>query len=574
METTPFEIRSSLNAKECLALLGKTPAEPTTQEGQAGGNSLFAGMLGQKISEVALSASTPAASSASRTGKRTLTAVLKGKAASGKHESPADGNFKSVADHDPRLSNCNHGPLSGLTDEIAPLAGPTQEIATSLTEKRETAEEAEKTGIQAAKEVMELAIPLPVTGESIPHADPPPTEKSVSRIVAPHLPDPAPFTRTGQLPEAKALEGDTGTSPAEKVARKELAVSAPKVSLPLSDLHADHFTLPEENESGTEDEFMKQATETPQRRNGTPSTDAAPDLRRSIPSPQDPTKRAGESKEPGSVAAGSQKPVSEDGSPGLRPPAPSTPDPGKRTGRSREGEPLIAVPEKPVPAVQNRESAPELSKAASSPGQTLPAADAVAEATGPARDRLHRNTTASHAVRHPERDIFPFSMEMSNIAAPKGTGAPDAGGSTGIEMQAVIDQLVEARKAAGSDSGRIRILLTPPNLGTIDLDIIVRGERVEVVMTAENPTVQQALQSRGDDIRIALQRQDLKIEGFQVLLQDNAASRQQTDSGAMYRQDRENRQGFNTREDVAPTLPLPSPIAGAASVAGRVSIFA
>lgn len=197
----------------------------------------------------------------------------------------------------------------------------------------------------------------------------------------------------------------------------------------------------------------------------------------------------------------------------------------------------------------------------------------MAEATGLGRDRLHRNTTASPAVRHPERDILPFSMEMSNIASPQGVGAA-AAGPTGIEMQAVIDQLVEARQAAGNDSGRIRILLTPPNLGTVDLDIVVRGERVEVVMTAENAGVQQALQSRGDDIRIALQRQDLKIEGFQVLLQDNGTNQQQAHGGAMHRQDREHQERFAAGNNATPALPPLSPIAGVTPGAGRVSIFA
>ena len=63
-------------------------------------------------------------------------------------------------------------------------------------------------------------------------------------------------------------------------------------------------------------------------------------------------------------------------------------------------------------------------------------------------------------------------------------------------MQAVIDQILEARQGVGNEFGRIRILLNPPNLGTVDLEIVVRGEKVEVVMTAENAAVQRALQSR------------------------------------------------------------------------------
>jgi flagellar hook-length control protein FliK len=93
-------------------------------------------------------------------------------------------------------------------------------------------------------------------------------------------------------------------------------------------------------------------------------------------------------------------------------------------------------------------------------------------------------------------------------------------------------------------------------------------------MTAENATVQQALQSRGDDIRVALQRQDLKIEGFQVLLQDNGTNPQQTGSGAMHRQNREHGERFNADENVPPVFPVFSSIAGGKSAEGLVSIFA
>jgi flagellar hook-length control protein FliK len=102
---------------------------------------------------------------------------------------------------------------------------------------------------------------------------------------------------------------------------------------------------------------------------------------------------------------------------------------------------------------------------------------------------------------------------------------------------------------------------------------MVRGEKVEVVMTADNSTVQQALQSRADDIRTALQRQDLKIEGFQVLLQDTGMSQQQSNSGAMYRQNREYQEKLTHNEDAPPASPVIASIAGTKSAVGLVSIF-
>ena len=96
-----------------------------------------------------------------------------------------------------------------------------------------------------------------------------------------------------------------------------------------------------------------------------------------------------------------------------------------------------------------------------------------------------------------------------------------------INRQAVIDQIVEARQQMQTDTGRIKITLSPPNLGTVDLDVIVRQNRVEVTMVADQSAVQQLLQSCGDDIKTALQRQDMKVDTFQVLLNNNSPNNEQ-----------------------------------------------
>lgn len=574
METTPFDVRSSLNTKEGSALLIKTPAESMMQEVlQPGENSLFAGMLGQKISEVALSGSPSAPLTASQGGKRPLPACLKGMISNGKCEPAVRGKANPLADHNPHLSTCNNEPLNGITGEIDLLAGPTEETSPSLTEKAEPAEDT-KTAIHFAEEMMEHAIALPVTGESIPLADPFLPENTARPIPTPYLPDMALFEQAVQPREAKRLERDMDASPTKKAIRKESPVSASPERLPLSDPPADRPSAQKVDEFVTEPAFMQQADDTIHPRNSRSATGTALDVHEPSPSLHNHGKPVEASKEGASIGATHQKPIPGEVAPDRPQPGPSAPDNGKRAGRAREEASLIAAPQKPVSAVPDRESAPERATPAGSPEKTLQAGDVVAGTPGPTRDHQHRNTTVGNAARHPERDIFPFRMEMLNVTSPQETIPPAPVGPAGIEMQAVIDQILEARQAAGNDSGRIRILLTPPNLGTVDLNIVVRGERVEVVMTAENASVQQALQSRGDDIRIALQRQDLKIEGFQVLLQDNGTGQQQTHSGAMYRQNREHQETFNARKDATPALPALSPIAGATSAAGRVSIFA
>jgi flagellar hook-length control protein FliK len=168
---------------------------------------------------------------------------------------------------------------------------------------------------------------------------------------------------------------------------------------------------------------------------------------------------------------------------------------------------------------------------------------------------------------------FPLRAETTNVPSGNGNRLAAADGSVGINTQAVIDQIQNARQSMNSGSGRVRITLDPPNLGTVSLEIVVRKEWVGVVMTADNSGVQQALQSRVDDIRTALQRQDLKIENFQILLQDNAANQQRGYSGAAFGQQHERRAGQNQMENHIPVEPLTQPIEESRRAAGLVSIF-
>ena len=178
-------------------------------------------------------------------------------------------------------------------------------------------------------------------------------------------------------------------------------------------------------------------------------------------------------------------------------------------------------------------------------------------------DRHHRTTN---------RDEFPLRTEMTNILPTQGTRSSTTG-PAGINTQAVIDQILDAKQSLNNGFGRVRITLDPPNLGTVNLEIVVRKERVEVVITADNSGVQQALQSRADDIRTALQRQDLKIETFQILLQENTGNQQQANSGATFGQRQEHQTRQTLMDDSIAVQPLIRPIRESETARGLVSIF-
>jgi flagellar hook-length control protein FliK len=89
---------------------------------------------------------------------------------------------------------------------------------------------------------------------------------------------------------------------------------------------------------------------------------------------------------------------------------------------------------------------------------------------------------------------------------------------TGSLLEQVTEQLPQA---ISKGSGRIRLNLIPDSLGRLDMDLIVRENRVQIVLTAESRTVQQSLQGHVDQLKDALQQQGLEVDGFNVFLQND-----------------------------------------------------
>lgn len=184
-------------------------------------------------------------------------------------------------------------------------------------------------------------------------------------------------------------------------------------------------------------------------------------------------------------------------------------------------------------------------------------------------------TAAGRIIPAGGRNSLPVHTEwIGTVQAPESGRQP-----TGVlpvhRIQAVIDQIMDARQNMTGDFGRVRIVLSPPNLGNVDLQIILRRERIGVVMTADNAIVQQALLSRADDIRIALERHDFRIETFQVLLEEQTANHHQARGGAMFEQHREHRekQNFSGGESLLSAAAALSDIGAPKAASGQVSIF-
>lgn len=90
-----------------------------------------------------------------------------------------------------------------------------------------------------------------------------------------------------------------------------------------------------------------------------------------------------------------------------------------------------------------------------------------------------------------------------------------------IKSQDIINQVATAvQTKLGKGFGRVKIELNPPHLGSIDLDLIVRDNKVHVMLRADQYDVRQLLQSNSDVLKTALNTQGLVAETIDVSLHD------------------------------------------------------
>ena len=89
-----------------------------------------------------------------------------------------------------------------------------------------------------------------------------------------------------------------------------------------------------------------------------------------------------------------------------------------------------------------------------------------------------------------------------------------------MEPRALIDQIARAVNSPG----RVKIALTPPHLGTLNMDVLVRNNKVQIILQAENNDVRQILQSNMETLKNALRSQGLVADNIIVFVQEKLDS--------------------------------------------------
>ncbi len=172
------------------------------------------------------------------------------------------------------------------------------------------------------------------------------------------------------------------------------------------------------------------------------------------------------------------------------------------------------------------------------------------------------------------QDISSNSVSVTNNGMAKVSSLDDV--STGQ----IIDRVVSGIKEnVSADGGRVRITLSPPSFGTLEMDVTVRNNKVEVIIVADNKDVQQALNNHIDRLKGSLLNQGLTIDRCDVLMQNNREGYPQNFSHQTLYREGSGKNSNNSKEKYSEELkPItsvnPQNINSQALNSDNISIFA
>jgi hypothetical protein len=197
---------------------------------------------------------------------------------------------------------------------------------------------------------------------------------------------------------------------------------------------------------------------------------------------------------PAPPAPASVAPPQEAVSPALLPAAPRTPQMMQADGAERTIAPSVRAPD--VAELAVRAPAPPNLTAAALP-DPLPA-------------RAPREGRASDGAS----PLLPISA--SPTAPLAADPAPLEAPARAPTEESARPVLANAVWLADQGGGRARLALSPPELGHVEIEVRVRGRRVEVHVRTEQTAAQQVVSEARDRLADALATRDLRMEEFSV----------------------------------------------------------
>jgi flagellar hook-length control protein FliK len=137
-----------------------------------------------------------------------------------------------------------------------------------------------------------------------------------------------------------------------------------------------------------------------------------------------------------------------------------------------------------------------------------------------------------------------------------------------------MDRLIsEAGAVLEKGAGKVQMTLQPPSLGTINMEVVVQNNRVELVLTADHADVQQILQANSDQLKNALNNQGFQVDQMSVLLKrENFGFN--LGGNPLWQNGAGQQQSHGNGSSASPSLPEPEIVTPRDYGPGTISIFA
>ncbi len=199
--------------------------------------------------------------------------------------------------------------------------------------------------------------------------------------------------------------------------------------------------------------------------------------------------------------------------------APESPAPARRRGSKESAANDRTVRENPQQPVQNPTPTSPVETAAA---PTVFADRAAANAESPAEMvETAAATPAGTGSDNPSN--VPLRASSATAARVETSGRAAQTTETGqVDRERFVQRVARAFRTIGGRNGTVRLKLSPPELGSLRLEITVRNGVMTARVEAETPTARNLLLDNLPALRDRLAQQDIKIEQFNVDLSDRS----------------------------------------------------
>lgn len=163
---------------------------------------------------------------------------------------------------------------------------------------------------------------------------------------------------------------------------------------------------------------------------------------------------------------------------------------------------LIEAPQRAARA-HDRESSDIANKPAAGPTTVAPNDDA-------------NRSTPRESVAAPGGDPSPRLKWLGGARATTTHGTSSAGGEAEVDRVRFVQRVARAFQHIGEEGGQIRLRLSPPSLGSLQIEVALRGGELTARLQTETAAAKNLLLDNLPLLRERLAQQDIKVTRFDV----------------------------------------------------------